>query len=328
MKKTIRTATTGRLRICRRFRRFYRVSFSSDPILIKKKGKYWIRIGSRSFRVFFDDEKIIDEALRGLWSVDGVDVVKCRRKVLIRVHLKREVEVEDKPKTVIKLSKRGKTIVAVVFRGKKVVDEVSFKLSKKVAEEIVNYVRNFKKPIIVSRDEIPGLKVKAALNGIDVVESFVVESEKIRVKPLLVGLLVLLAIAATAMVYYSSFSVATITVEKKLDVSVNIDKSVVVYAPGMGTKKIGYITANVYNGSANYRLIIQLASLKTHCGCEVIAVQIYDGNILKGIITPLTPSLIIEDSETKTYTVKIFYLALKPCQIKIALQASIELIGS
>lgn len=263
--------------------------------------------------------------LKGLWTVEGFDILKRRKKLLLKIKLKREVEVEDKPKTVIELNWQENKLVATAFKGKKVLNSKTFRMKNKIADEIVEYAKKFKKPVIVSKFDIPNLTVKSALNGINVVDSYPI-SKGLRIKPIIAGLITLIALALMAMVYYSSFGITTITVVKKVDVSVNINEKVIVYAPRMGTKEIGYIRTTVYNGSANYRLIIQLANLETHCGCEVIAVQIYDGDKLKGIITPLTPSLIIEDCESKIYTVKIFYFALKPCCIKIALQASVELI--
>lgn len=324
MKRTVRITVNGRLIFYRKpYKRIYRFPLE-NPILIKKGGKYYIKMGKRIVRVSFDDLKIIDEAFKGLWEVEGVKILRNRGRILIRVYLRRQIEIEDKPKTIVKLNKRGKNLDVVVLSGKEVIDEKRFKINKKTADELVKYAKFFKKPIIVCKDEIPGLRIKANLNGIDVVESF---NLKINLKPILVGLLIFLAISALAMVYYSSFSVTTIKVEKKLDVIVDIE-DVTIYAPGIGKKDIGDVKVNVYGSNTNYRVILQLANLEKPKGIRIIAIQVYDGNELKGIITPITPSLIIDEYNegSKTYELKLFYIAIRPGIVKIAIQASVELI--
>jgi len=322
LKKVVYTTLTGKLIIRRRYKPKVELD---DIIIIRKNNGYRLKFKNKSFRVVFDDESILEDLLNGLWIIERVELLKSRRRLQIRFTLKREVKVEDKPKTALKLNKGIKDVEAIVFKGNKIIDKRKFRIRKNLAYDIVEYAKKFKKPVIVSEHKIPKLDVIAALNGINVV-SFYSPQRNLRLKPLIIGLILIIALTAVAMVYYSSFGIATITVEKKVDVTVNIKGNVVVYAPGMCTKKIGFINTTVYGDPADYRLIIQLAHLETHCGCEVIAVQIYEGTDLKGIITPLTPALIIEEDESKNYTVEIFYLAITPCRIKIALQASVELI--
>ena len=359
VEEVVRVAVSGRLGPRRRVK-LRRLSSATDLAIVKKRGRYWLRAGGRLIRVFFDDVETVDEALRGLWEVEGAEVVRRgRSRVLIRVHFWRRVEAAGvggagggskpelkpelkqsepklepgEPKTVVRLELNGakRVVAATVLSGGRVVAETSFKLGRRVADRLVSYVKSFEKPIIVCGDEIPGLRARARRAGIEVVEPFDGSRRagaRINVKPLLVGVLVLLATAALAMVYYSAFGVATITVEKKLDVSVDVG-DVVVYVPGMGTKDIGNVTVTVYGADTDYRVILQLANLEKSCGIRVIAIQVYDGDTgeLRGILTPITPSLIMDeyDEGSKTYELKLFYVAILPGRVEVAVQASAEL---
>lgn len=318
MEKVVRITVVGRIsrRNIRKFKKFK----VENLILVKKKDKYWIKTNDRLFRVFFDDEDIVDEIIKGIWEVEGFKLIKKRKKLKIEIYLKRRVKVEDKPKTVIRVSKNRTT----AFKGSKIVDEKRFKTRKSLANDTVEFAKKFKKPIIVSNENIPDLETVAALNGINVVRSY---SRGINFKPLLLGLTLILALAAVVAVYYSSFGVATITVEKKLDVSVNLN-DVILFAPGMGTKDLGEVYVTVYGDPTDYRLILQLVNLDVPRGCRIIAVQVWDGNNLRGILTPITPSLIIDEysSSNKTYKLKVFYITMRPCTLKIAIQASVELL--
>ena len=323
--KIVKTTTTGRLKPCRRFLRS-RVGTIQNPAIIKKRDKYWIKIGSRLFRVYFDNEELIDESLSGIWSVEGAEILKKRRRILIKLYLSREVKVEDKPKTIIRLSRRGNKIKATAFKGKKVVDSETFKYSRKLADKIIKYAGNFKRPIIVSKENIPTLSAKAGLRGIEVTSSYMVKERSL--KPVLACLLILFSMVAMAVVYNASYGIATITVQKKVDVNVSLKNNVIIWVPGIGTKYIGDVNVTVYGSPTNYSLTLQLANLNAPVGCRFIAVQVYDGANLIGIISPLTPSLIINEynAGSKTYQLKLYYVAFRPCEVNILIQATVELI--
>ena len=111
MEKVVRITVVGR--ISRRNIRKFEKSKFENPILVKKKGKYWIKTNDRLFRVFFDDEDIVDEIIKGIWEVEGFKLIKKRKKLKIEIYLKRRVKVEDKPKTVIRVSKNRATAFKV-----------------------------------------------------------------------------------------------------------------------------------------------------------------------------------------------------------------------
>ena len=167
---------------------------------------------------------------------------------------------------------------------------------------------------------------KAGLRGIEVTSSYTVKERSL--KPVFACLLILFSMVAMAVVYKASYGIATITVQKKIDVNVSLKNNVIIWVPGMGTKYIGDVNVTVYGSPTNYSLTLQLANLNAPVGCRFIAVQVYDGANLIGIISPLTPSLIINEynAGSKTYQLKLYYVAFRPCEVNILIQATVELI--
>lgn len=308
MEKVVKITVIGRIskrrrRIKNRLKEFK----LENLILIKRNGKYWIKINDRLFRVFFDDNYVIDQFINGYWEIESFKIIKNRKKLKIKIYLKRNIKIKDND---------SKNVSRV--------NENKVKLNEKINHEkgLINY--KCAKKLVTFPKNTPSLENTIDLNNIPVVKY---HSRGINLKPILIGFTLILALIAIAMIYHGSFNVTTITIEKKLDVSVNLN-DVIIYAPGMGTKDLGYVHVTVYGDSTDYRLILQLANLEVPRGCRIIAIQVWDGNELEGILTPITPSLVIDEysSTSKTYKLKVFYITMRPCSLKIIIQASVELL--
>lgn len=307
MEKVVKITVTGRIskRKRRRIKKSLKEFKLENLILVKKNGKYWIKINDRLFRVFFDDDYIINQFINGYWEIESFKIIKNRKKLKIKIYLKRNIK-----------NNNSKNVSRV--------NENEVKLNEKVNHEKGLINGKFAKKLVTFPKNTPSLENTMDLNNIPVVKY---HSRGINLKPLIIGFTLILALVAIAMIYHGSFNVTTITVEKKLDVSVNLN-DIIIYAPGMGTKDLGEVNVTVYGDPTDYRLILQLANLDVPQGCRIIAVQVWDDSKLIGILTPITPSLVIDEysSTSKTYKLKVFYITIRPCSLKIVIQASVELL--
>ena len=166
-------------------------------------------------------------------------------------------------------------------------------------------------------------------------------------KVLAVGAVTLIAMAAMAIVYYSSYSTATVTAKKLIEVRDVSLSEVTMNGPSITTNAdLGQIKIVAYDPDNNnstintthYRLIIDLLILEKLSSdpwgnVRGISIAVYDGGNLKGFLTPWTPTLVIDDaisitkeSATKVYSLKFNGIAYDNLKFKIGVRASVELI--
>jgi len=161
---------------------------------------------------------------------------------------------------------------------------------------------------------------------------------------LVAGAIVLVALAALAMVYYSDYKSLTVTANQILSTSVS-KQDVTMFAPGVAVDEdAGTITVTIDNttgtfDTVTYRLIIDVPTLKMNSGnwgnIRSIAIAVYKGSDLKGFLTPWTPTLVIEATKdptdsttvTDTYTLKLNGIAWKQASMDLGIRASVEIVS-